>query len=379
MDADRRPDAVFLMGPTASGKTALAVALARRFPLAVVSVDSALVYRGMDVGTAKPDAATRAEVPHALVDIREPEQPYSAADFRRDALAAMDAARAAGRVPLLVGGTGLYFSALERGLSELPQADPAVRARLVAEAAAVGWAALHERLARLDPLAAARIHRNDPQRIQRALEVIELTGRPLSAQQGGVRARLPWRILKLALLPERALLHQRIAARFEAMVDAGLLEEAARLRARPGLTARRCARSATVRPGTTSTAPARARTSSRAASAPRASSPSGRSPGCVARSTPSRCAATTSRRQRVSWRASCAGSRRRDGARLNLHAPTPYLGRPAAPRRDLGPAPIGRAASGDRATGRAATGRQRGEQHVQGAVAAGSVSQRAAP
>jgi tRNA dimethylallyltransferase len=237
MDADRRPDAVFLMGPTASGKTALAVALARRFPLAVVSVDSALVYRGMDVGTAKPDAATRAEVPHALVDIREPEQPYSAADFRRDALAAMDAARAAGRVPLLVGGTGLYFSALERGLSELPQADPAVRARLVAEAAAVGWAALHERLARLDPLAAARIHRNDPQRIQRALEVIELTGRPLSAQQGGVRARLPWRILKLALLPERALLHQRIAARFEAMVDAGLLEEAARLRARPGLSA----------------------------------------------------------------------------------------------------------------------------------------------
>jgi tRNA dimethylallyltransferase len=237
VESDRRPDAVFLMGPTASGKTALAVALARRFPLAVVSVDSALVYRGMDVGAAKPDAATRAEVPHALVDIRDPEQPYSAADFRRDALEAMDAARAAGRVPLLVGGTGLYFSALERGLSALPEADPAVRARLEAEAAAVGWAALHERLARLDPPAAARIHRNDPQRIQRALEVIELTGRPLSAQQGVARARLPWRILKLALLPDRALLHERIAARFEAMVDAGLLEEAARLRARPGLSA----------------------------------------------------------------------------------------------------------------------------------------------
>lgn len=235
MAADRRPDAVFLMGPTASGKTALAVALARRFPLAVVSVDSALVYRGMDIGTAKPDAATRAAVPHALVDIRDPEESYSAAEFRRDALAAMDAARVAGRVPLLVGGTGLYFSALQRGLSALPPADPELRARLASEAAADGWGVLHRRLARLDPAAAARIHRNDPQRIQRALEVIELTGRSLSAQQGQLRDRPPWRLLKLALLPDRAALHRRIAERFRAMVEAGLLEEVRGLQRRPGL------------------------------------------------------------------------------------------------------------------------------------------------
>ncbi len=234
--ARRRPDAVFLMGPTASGKTALAVELTRRFPLAVVSVDSALVYRGMDIGTAKPDAATRDLAPHALVDIRDPEESYSAAEFRRDALAAMDAARAAGRVPLLVGGTGLYFSALQRGLSALPQADPALRARLATEAAADGWGVLHRRLARLDPAAATRIHRNDPQRIQRALEVIELTGRSLSAQQGQVRDRPPWRLLKLALLPERAVLHQRIAERFQAMVGAGLLDEVRMLQQRPGLT-----------------------------------------------------------------------------------------------------------------------------------------------
>jgi tRNA dimethylallyltransferase len=234
---ERRPDAVFLMGPTASGKTALAVELARRFPLALVSVDSALVYRGLDIGSAKPDPATRAAVPHALVDIRDPEQGYSAAEFRRDALAAMDAARAGRRIPLLVGGTGLYFAALERGLSELPDADPALRARLEAEAGQLGWTAMHQRLVALDPAAGARIHRNDPQRIQRALEVIELTGRPLSAQQRGPGPRLPWRILKLALLPERGLLHQRIAGRFESMVEAGLLDEVARLRQRPGLDA----------------------------------------------------------------------------------------------------------------------------------------------
>jgi tRNA dimethylallyltransferase len=234
--ADTRPAAVFLMGATASGKTALALELARRFPLAAISVDSALVYRGMDIGTAKPDAATLAALPHALVDIREPEQGYSAAEFRRDAQAAMDAARASGRLPLLVGGTGLYFQALERGLSLLPEADPALRARLEAEAASVGWGALHERLAALDAAAALRIHRNDPQRIQRALEVIELTGQPLSAQQRGPGARLPWRFLKLVVdVPERATLHARIAARFEAMVVDGLLEEVARLRLRPGL------------------------------------------------------------------------------------------------------------------------------------------------
>ena len=236
--ADARPDAIFLLGPTASGKTALALALAARFPLALISVDSALVYRGMDIGTAKPDPATLAAVPHALIDIREPEQGYSAAEFRSDALAAMRGAAASGLTPLLVGGTSLYFRALEWGLSPLPDADPAVRAQLEAEAAAQGWAPLHDRLAALDPVAASRIHRNDPQRIQRALEVIMLTGSPLSTQQQGSAARFPWRVLKLvACVADRSELHRRIAARFCGMLDAGLLAEVARLRERPGLNA----------------------------------------------------------------------------------------------------------------------------------------------
>lgn len=228
---DQRPSAIFLMGPTASGKTALACALAERFPLQLISVDSALVYRGLDIGAAKPDAATLARHPHRLIDIREPSQPYSAAEFRSDALAAMEAIASAGAVPLLVGGTGLYFRALEYGLSDLPAADGGVRARLSQEAARCGWPALHARLAGLDPPAARRIRPGDAQRIQRALEVIELTGRPLSTQQGGRRGRLPWRILKLALLPaDRAPLHAAIAARFEAMLAAGFLDEARRLR-----------------------------------------------------------------------------------------------------------------------------------------------------
>lgn len=232
---DRRPPAIFLMGPTASGKTALACALAERFPLALVSVDSALVYRGLDIGAAKPDAATLARHPHALVDIRDPAQAYSAAEFRQDALDAMGAITRAGRIPLLVGGTGLYFRALEHGLSALPDADPELRARLAGEAAREGWAALHARLAALDPQAAARIMPGDAQRIQRALEVIELTGRPLSAQQDGLCGRLPWRVLKLALVPaDRAALHARIARRFDAMLDGGFPEEAHRLRADPG-------------------------------------------------------------------------------------------------------------------------------------------------
>jgi tRNA dimethylallyltransferase len=225
------------MGPTASGKTALALALAERFPVDLISVDSALVYRGMDIGAAKPDVATRARVPHALIDIRDPDQPYSAAEFVADALAAMQTSVAQGRIPLLVGGTGLYFRALERGLSKLPDADPAVRAALVQEAAAHGWPAMHRRLAARDPAAAARIHPNDPQRIQRALEVIALSGRPLSAQQTqGACRPLPYRVLKLALLPdERGALHHRIAVRFAQMLDQGLVDEVARLRARPGM------------------------------------------------------------------------------------------------------------------------------------------------
>lgn len=232
---DRRPSAIFLMGPTASGKTALACALAERFALQLVSVDSALVYRGLDIGAAKPDAATLARHPHRLIDIRDPSQPYSAAEFRADALAAMDEIARAGATPLLVGGTGLYFRALEYGLSALPEADPHVRERLTAEAARAGWPALHARLAALDPAAAQRIRPNDAQRIQRALEVVELTGRPLSAQQEGRRERLPWRILKLALLPaERAPLHAAIAARFEAMLEAGFVDEARRVLAEVG-------------------------------------------------------------------------------------------------------------------------------------------------
>lgn len=237
MPADSRHPAIFLMGPTASGKTALACALSERFPVALVSVDSALVYRGMDIGTAKPDAATLAKYPHALVDIRDPAEPYSAADFRVDAIEAMKDIAARGKVPLLVGGTGLYFRALHQGLSNLPEADPAIRERLTREAEAIGWPAMHERLHRADPAAAARIGPNDAQRVQRALEVIELTGRPLSEQQrGGSGERFPWRVLKLALLPaDRAPLHARIAERFDAMLAQGFLDEMRRLRARGDL------------------------------------------------------------------------------------------------------------------------------------------------
>ena len=237
MPIDQRPLAVFLMGPTASGKTALACALSERFPVALVSVDSALVYRGMDIGTAKPDAATLARYPHRLIDIRDPAEPYSAADFRADALGAMQDITSAGKVPLLVGGTGLYFRALQQGLSQLPEADGAIRERLAGQAANVGWPALHERLRAADPAAAARIGPNDAQRIQRALEVIELTGRPLSEQQqGGNGRRFPWRVLKLALLPaDRAPLHARIAQRFDAMLAGGFLDEVRALRARGDL------------------------------------------------------------------------------------------------------------------------------------------------
>ncbi len=232
------PAAIFLMGPTASGKTALACALCERLPLGLVSVDSALVYRGLDIGTAKPNAAILARYPHALLDVRDPSQPYSAAEFRSDALAAMQKITNQGRVPLLVGGTGLYFRALERGLSPLPKADPKLRERLTAEADRDGWVALHARLAQLDPLAAQRIHASDTQRIQRALEVIILTGKPLSAQQQGGSVALPYRLLKLVLLPsDRARLHARIAERFAAMLEQGFLDEVRGLRSRNDLDA----------------------------------------------------------------------------------------------------------------------------------------------
>jgi tRNA dimethylallyltransferase len=239
MPVDRRPLAIFLMGPTASGKTALACALSERFPLGLISVDSALVYRGLDIGAAKPDAATLARYPHALIDIRDPAEPYSAADFSADAQHAMQRIGEAGRIPLLVGGTGLYFRALQRGLSSLPEADATLRAQLAQEAAAIGWDGMHRRLAELDPPAAARIKPGDAQRIQRALEVIALTGQPLSAQQQGGRGQpFPWRVLKLALIPDdRAPLHARIAQRFDDMLQHGLLEEVRALRGRGDLKA----------------------------------------------------------------------------------------------------------------------------------------------
>jgi tRNA dimethylallyltransferase len=237
-----RPDplpVIFLMGPTAAGKTGLAVRLVDTFPLEIVSVDSALVYRGMDIGTAKPDADILARAPHRLIDIRDPWEGYSAAEFRADALAAIEEIHAAGRIPLLAGGTMLYFRALQFGLSDLPSAVPEIRARIEQEAERLGWAALHAELERLDPDAAARIDPNDPQRIQRALEVIRVTGQPLSdLQTGRDRAAFPYPLLKLVISPpQRATLHQRIAERFVQMEQAGFLDEVRRLRADPRLNA----------------------------------------------------------------------------------------------------------------------------------------------
>ena len=236
MPIDQRPLAIFLMGPTAAGKTALACALAERFPVDLISVDSALVYRGLDIGSAKPEAATRKRFPHRLIDIRDPAHAYSAAEFRDDALGEMQAITAAGRTPLLVGGTGLYFRALQSGLSALPPADATLRVDIAQSAQAQGWPALHARLHELDAPAAARIKPNDAQRIQRALEVITLTGKPLSALQGTAPSRFAYRVLKFALVPsDRAALHARIAERMDAMFEHGFLDEVRGLRARGDL------------------------------------------------------------------------------------------------------------------------------------------------
>jgi tRNA dimethylallyltransferase len=219
------------MGPTASGKTAVAVDLVRHFPFEIISVDSALVYRGMDIGTAKPDAAILSAAPHRLIDIRDPSEPYSAAEFREDALVAMAEITAAGRIPLLTGGTMLYFRALESGLSVLPAADLVVRASIEAEAAESGWAALHKKLSQVDPVSAARINANDPQRIQRALEVYEISGEPLSAFHArGREGELPWCVKKLALeVGDRSFLHERIETRFMQMLESGLVAEVSKL------------------------------------------------------------------------------------------------------------------------------------------------------
>jgi tRNA dimethylallyltransferase len=240
------PAAILLMGPTASGKTAVALELAARFPVEIISVDSAQVFRGMDLGTAKPTAAERAAVPHHLLDILDPTESYSAAQFRTDAARLMADIAGRGRVPLLVGGTMLYFKALREGLSNLPQADAAVRAAIEAEGAERGWPAMHAELAQIDPPTAARLNANDTQRIQRALEVFRITGKPLSALQGArVIAPAQYRFVPVALVPaDRTLLHRRIELRFEAMLAAGLVEELVFLRAKyalsPELPSMRC-------------------------------------------------------------------------------------------------------------------------------------------
>jgi len=241
------PLAVSIMGPTASGKTAAALEIARHLPCEIISVDSALVYREMDIGTAKPTHAELAQVPHHLIDIIDPTEAYSAMQFRQDALRLTQEIIARGKLPLLVGGTMLYFKVLRDGLDELPQADPALRAQLDEEAARVGMPAMHARLAELDPVTAARLKPNDSQRIQRALEISLLTGQPMSALLSQKPAEaLPMRLLPLALEPsERAVLHDRIALRFDLMLrDGGLEREVRALRARGdlhlGLPSMRC-------------------------------------------------------------------------------------------------------------------------------------------
>ncbi|MCV2216396.1 tRNA (adenosine(37)-N6)-dimethylallyltransferase MiaA [Thauera sp. Sel9] len=226
------PPALLLLGPTASGKTACALAIARRLPVEIVSVDSALVYRDMDIGTAKPSAEERAVCPHHLIDVVSPEASYSAARFRADAIRLMREISARGRIPLLAGGTMLYFKALRDGLSDLPAADAELRRAIDEEAAAHGWPALHAELARLDPAAAARLEPSDAQRIQRALEIVRLTGRPLAESYARKEDEaLPCRLLTMALAPsDRGVLHARIAERFDTMLHGGFVDEVRRLR-----------------------------------------------------------------------------------------------------------------------------------------------------
>nr|WP_054513468.1 tRNA (adenosine(37)-N6)-dimethylallyltransferase MiaA [Achromobacter xylosoxidans] len=248
MPVSAPPLVICLAGPTAAGKSASTLALAERWPLEIVNVDSATIYRGMDIGTAKPSPAEQAQVPQHLLDIRDPAQSYSAAEFRADALRLIDEIRARGRIPLLAGGTMMYYKALRDGLDDLPQADPSLRAELEARAARDGWPALHAELARLDPVTAARLAPNDSQRIQRALEICQLSGQPMSALLGRQRAAAgddDNSYLTISLEPsERAALHARIEQRFDAMLANGLLEEVRGLHARadlhPGLPSVRC-------------------------------------------------------------------------------------------------------------------------------------------
>ncbi|QEQ97674.1 tRNA (adenosine(37)-N6)-dimethylallyltransferase MiaA [Neptunomonas concharum] len=221
------PPAIFLMGPTAAGKTDLAMRLTEELPCDIISVDSALIYKGMDIGTAKPDRSTLEKYPHRLVDILDPAESYSAAQFRQDALSEMEAISRTGRIPLLVGGTMMYYNALIKGLAPLPEADADVRARLLAWAEQEGWPALHKRLSEVDPVSAERLAPNDSQRLQRALEVYELTGRSLTELWAEQKSHsLPYNVINLAVMPEeRRTLHERIALRYQMMLDAGFVEE----------------------------------------------------------------------------------------------------------------------------------------------------------
>jgi tRNA dimethylallyltransferase len=235
---DNRPLAICLMGATASGKTDLAISLAEHFPLDIVSVDSVMIYREMDIGSAKPDAVTLAQAPHRLIDVLDPAESYSAASFREDALREMANINALGKIPLLVGGTMLYYRALLEGLSKLPSAEQPVRQALEERAKQKGWQEMHNELARVDPEAAARIHPNDPQRIIRALEVYEITGKPMTQLQreNSSEDRFPFRVIKMAIGPDdRAVLHERIARRFKLMLQQGFIEEVEALYARGDL------------------------------------------------------------------------------------------------------------------------------------------------
>ena len=233
------PPAIFIMGPTASGKTGLAMKLLKHFPVELISVDSALVYKDMDIGTAKPTAKELEQAPHRLISFLDPSEPYSAADFRKDALREMQEITEKGKVPVLVGGTMLYFRALENGLAELPTANPEIRKRLSDEAAEKGWDALHQKLLSIDPESAARIHPNDQQRIQRALEVYEITGEPLTAlfKKASLDA-LPYRLFKIALIPEsREWIRDLAKIRFHSMLEQGFIDEVKSLHARGDLSA----------------------------------------------------------------------------------------------------------------------------------------------
>ena len=233
---EHKPLAIFLMGPTASGKTDLAIQLRQQLPVEVISVDSALIYRGMDIGTAKPSKAELALAPHRLIDICDPAESYSAANFRTDALREMQEISAQGKIPLLVGGTMLYYKALLEGLSPLPSADEKVRSEIEAKAALIGWGELHQELSKIDPISAQRINPNDSQRINRALEVFYLTGKTLTELTAQKGEALPYDILQFAIAPEqREVLHLRIEQRFHKMIELGFQQEVEKLYRRPDL------------------------------------------------------------------------------------------------------------------------------------------------